>query len=82
MQLVLTSRAMREGSFLEVRGLHRRESHGHAVYRHNWLPGSADSTAQESIEGFTQEYKVHRLVYYETYDHVVTAINREKQLKG
>ena len=36
----------------------------------------------ESIEGFTQEYKVHRLVYYETYDHVVTAINREKQLKG
>ena len=24
----------------------------------------------ESIEGFTQEYKVHRLVYYETYDHV------------
>ena len=36
----------------------------------------------ESIEGFTQKYKVHRLVYYETCDHVVTAINREKQLKG
>jgi putative endonuclease len=36
----------------------------------------------ESIEGFTQKYKVHRLVYYETYDHVVMAINREKQLKG
>ena len=36
----------------------------------------------ESIEGFTKKYKVHRLVYYETYDHVVTAINREKQLKG
>jgi putative endonuclease len=36
----------------------------------------------ESIEGFTQKYKVHRLVYYETYDHVLTAINREKQLKG
>jgi len=36
----------------------------------------------ESIEGFTQKYKVHRLVYYETYDHVLTAISREKQLKG
>jgi putative endonuclease len=36
----------------------------------------------ESIEGFSKKYKVHRLVYYETYDHVLTAINREKQLKG
>jgi putative endonuclease len=36
----------------------------------------------ESIEGFTQNYKVHRLVYDETYDHALTAINREKQLKG
>jgi putative endonuclease len=36
----------------------------------------------DSIEGFTKKYKVHRLVYYETYDHVETAIRREKQLKG
>lgn len=36
----------------------------------------------DSIEGFTKKYKVHRLVYYETYDHVLTAIRREKQLKG
>ena len=36
----------------------------------------------DSIEGFTKKYKVHRLVYYETYDHVLSAIRREKQLKG
>ena len=36
----------------------------------------------DSIEGFTKKYKVHRLVYYETYDHVQNAIRREKQLKG
>ena len=36
----------------------------------------------DSIEGFTKKYKVHRLVYYETFDHVQKAIGREKQLKG
>jgi putative endonuclease len=32
----------------------------------------------DSIEGFTSKYKIHRLVYYETYDHVQRAIGREK----
>ena len=36
----------------------------------------------DSIEGFTKKYQVHRLVYYESYEHVMTAIRREKQLKG
>ena len=35
-----------------------------------------------TIEGFTKKYKVHRLVYYETFDHAANAISREKQLKG
>jgi putative endonuclease len=35
----------------------------------------------DSIEGFTSKYKIHRLVYYETYDYALTAVNREKQLK-
>jgi len=34
------------------------------------------------IEGFTAAYKVDRLVYWESFDEVVKAINREKQLKG
>jgi putative endonuclease len=35
----------------------------------------------DSIEGFTSKYKIHRLVYYETYDQMQRAIGREKQLK-
>ena len=31
--------------------------------------------------GFTKKYGVHRLVYYEQYDEVVNAIQREKRLK-
>ena len=33
------------------------------------------------VPGFTQEYNVHRLVYFETTDDVETAITRERQLK-
>ena len=33
------------------------------------------------IEGFSKKYKCHRLVYYESFDDVTKAINREKQLK-
>ena len=31
--------------------------------------------------GFTAQYKVHRLVYYENYDQPEAAIAREKELK-
>jgi putative endonuclease len=33
------------------------------------------------IEGFTRQYKCHRLVCYESFDDVNKAIDREKQLK-
>jgi predicted GIY-YIG superfamily endonuclease len=33
------------------------------------------------IEGFSRQYKCHRLVYYESFDDATEAINREKQLK-
>jgi putative endonuclease len=32
-------------------------------------------------EGFTKQYKIDRLVYYETYKYVNNAIAREKQIK-
>ena len=32
-------------------------------------------------DGFTQKYQVHMLVYYEFHDEMVTAIQREKQMK-
>jgi putative endonuclease len=34
------------------------------------------------IEGFTDEYDIERLLYWESYDDVHKAIGREKQLKG
>ena len=34
------------------------------------------------IEGFASEYHCDRLVYYERYQNIHTAIGREKQLKG
>ncbi len=33
-------------------------------------------------EGFTDKFEVERLLYYESFDEVAQAINREKQLKG
>lgn len=33
------------------------------------------------IEGFTKEYKVNRLVYFEEYSDIREALPREKQLK-
>jgi putative endonuclease len=34
------------------------------------------------IEGFTNKYNCHRLVYFETFNNVVDAIAREKEIKG
>ena len=33
------------------------------------------------VPGFTQKYKVHRLVYYEVHSEIYAAITREKQMK-
>ncbi len=35
----------------------------------------------EQIDGFTKQYHVHKLVYYEEYSEINLAIAREKQLK-
>jgi putative endonuclease len=34
------------------------------------------------FKGFTQRYRVNRLVYYDTFQYVNNAIGREKQIKG
>jgi len=36
---------------------------------------------QDLIEGFTKQYGVHQLVYFEMHEDMVSAITREKQLK-
>ena len=35
-----------------------------------------------SIEGFTKKYNINSLVYYEETNDILTAIGREKQIKG
>jgi len=37
---------------------------------------------QKEIEGFTKKYNICKLVYYEEFEYVYDAIEREKQLKG
>jgi len=34
------------------------------------------------VEGFTTKYKVDKLGYYEQHDSIVSAIEREKRIKG
>ena len=33
------------------------------------------------VEGFTKRYRIHRLVYYELCEDMMSAIQREKQMK-
>lgn len=35
-----------------------------------------------AVEGFTKKYNVKKLVYFEEYNEVTLAIEREKQIKG
>jgi putative endonuclease len=36
----------------------------------------------DMVQGFSQQYRVHRLVWYEMHDSMESAILREKRLKG
>ena len=40
-----------------------------------------DEHKNNIVQGFTQKYNVHALVYYEQYGDINSAIAREKQLK-
>ncbi len=46
------------------------------------LPRRIVQHKQKRIEGFTQKYKVDRLVHVEAFTDVNEAIAREKQIKG
>jgi len=37
---------------------------------------------EKVIEGFTKKYNVTKLVYYEVFNDIESAIQREKQIKG
>ena len=36
---------------------------------------------EANIKSFTEKYKIHKLIYYETFNDITSAITREKQLK-
>lgn len=48
----------------------------------NSLEKRAAQHRQKLVSGFTARYNVHKLVYYELYGDIRTAIAREKQIKG
>ena len=37
---------------------------------------------EKLVPGFTNQYKVNRLVYYEVFDDIAAAISKEKQIKS
>ena len=37
---------------------------------------------QNLVEGFSKKYKVHDLIYFETFSDPISAIKREKQIKS
>jgi putative endonuclease len=37
---------------------------------------------EKLVSGFTARYKVNKLVYYEVFDNIESAIAREKRIKG
>jgi putative endonuclease len=45
------------------------------------LPGRLFQHRSEELDGFTARYNIDRLIYYEAYNDVREAIEREKQIK-
>ncbi len=45
------------------------------------LPARIWQHKNDQVDGFTKKHQVHRLVYFEIYEEMVSAIQREKQLK-
>jgi len=48
----------------------------------NDLERRCNEHKQKKIKGFTQKYNVDKLIYFERFDSVESAIAREKQIKG
>ena len=46
------------------------------------LPKRIWEHKNKCIDSFTKKYNLNKLVYYEAFDDIENAINREKELKG
>ena len=47
----------------------------------NNLPRRVQEHKNKEIKGFTKKYNIDKLIYYEQTNNIVSAIDREKQLK-
>jgi putative endonuclease len=66
-----------------VLGVHHGEPQRHAyIGITNDLQVRVQQHRAGEIEGFSSKYRCTRLVYFESFDNVLKAISREKQLKG
>jgi predicted GIY-YIG superfamily endonuclease len=54
----------------------------HTIYWRNQSSGKTDEATQGTRRGGFHEHEIDRLLYWESYDDVRRAIDREKQLKG
>ncbi len=36
----------------------------------------------KEVQGFTEKYNLHKLIYYEIFEDMINAITREKKIKG
>jgi len=48
----------------------------------NDLERRCNEHKKKKVKGFTQRYKVDKLIYFEVFDFIEQAIAREKQIKG
>jgi putative endonuclease len=46
------------------------------------LVGRCRQHKQREVPGFTRQYNVDRLVWFEEHDHAISAISRENEIKG
>ncbi len=70
------------GTCFDVFRLLRRKQIASAIHRdENNVERRVWEHKHDLIEGFSATYRCHRLVYYESFDDVRKAIDREKQLK-
>jgi putative endonuclease len=70
---------MKENFYVYIMASHRRGTLYVGVTSN--LPKRVYEHKNGMVEGFTKEYSVHRLVYYEVANDAETALLRERQMK-
>ena len=63
--------------------LHPHQSFAHVIYgHHKSLQHRIYQHKTKQFPGFTSKYNINRLVYFEVFEYVRNAIDREKEIKS